>query len=35
MEPFEYISATAPPFPAEINADGWQPGYERSSADDA
>jgi mannose-6-phosphate isomerase-like protein (cupin superfamily) len=30
-EPLEYISATAPPFPAEISGDTWQPGYERSS----
>jgi mannose-6-phosphate isomerase-like protein (cupin superfamily) len=35
IEPLEYISATAPPFPAEISGDTWQPGYERSSADDA
>jgi mannose-6-phosphate isomerase-like protein (cupin superfamily) len=35
IEPLEYISATAPPFPAEISSDTWQPGYERSSADDA
>jgi mannose-6-phosphate isomerase-like protein (cupin superfamily) len=32
-EPLEYISATAPPFPAEIRGDTWQPGYERSSAE--
>jgi signal transduction histidine kinase len=28
-------SATAPPFPAEIRGDTWQPGYERSSAENA
>jgi mannose-6-phosphate isomerase-like protein (cupin superfamily) len=32
-EPLEYISATAPPFPAEISGEAWRPGYERSSAD--
>jgi mannose-6-phosphate isomerase-like protein (cupin superfamily) len=35
VEPLEYISATAPPFPAQISGDAWQPGYERSPADDA
>jgi hypothetical protein len=25
-EPLEYISATAPPFSAEIRGDTWQPG---------
>jgi mannose-6-phosphate isomerase-like protein (cupin superfamily) len=35
IEPLEYISATAPPFPAEISGDTWQPGYERSSGDEA
>jgi putative monooxygenase len=34
-EPLEYISATAPPFPAEIRGDTWQPGYERTSAENA
>jgi oxalate decarboxylase/phosphoglucose isomerase-like protein (cupin superfamily) len=34
-EPLEYISATAPPFPAETRGDTWQPGYERSSAENA
>jgi mannose-6-phosphate isomerase-like protein (cupin superfamily) len=34
-EPLEFISATAPPFPAEIRGDTWQPGYERSSAENA
>lgn len=31
IEPLEYISATAPPFPAEISGDTWQPRYERSA----
>lgn len=34
-EPLEYISATAPPFPAEISGETWQPGYDRIPADDA
>jgi hypothetical protein len=34
-EPLEYSSATAPPFPAEIRGDTSQPGYERSSAENA
>lgn len=34
-EPLEYISATAPPFPAEVSGDKWKPGYDRNSVDDA
>jgi len=29
-EPLEYISATTPPFPADIEGDRWEPGYEPS-----
>lgn len=28
-EPLEYISATAPPFPADIDGDSWRPRYDR------
>jgi mannose-6-phosphate isomerase-like protein (cupin superfamily) len=33
-DPLEYISATTPPFPADIDGDSWQVSYERRAADD-
>jgi mannose-6-phosphate isomerase-like protein (cupin superfamily) len=34
IEPLEYISATTPAFPADIDGDSWQPRYKQRAADD-
>jgi len=34
-EPLEFISATTPPFPAEISGPTWRPLYARDSVNDA
>jgi mannose-6-phosphate isomerase-like protein (cupin superfamily) len=33
-EPLEYVSATAPPFAADIDGDRWEPKYERKGTAD-
>jgi mannose-6-phosphate isomerase-like protein (cupin superfamily) len=33
-EALEYVSATTPPFPADVDADIWQPRYEQTAAED-
>lgn len=32
-EALDYVSATAPPFQADIDGDGWRPRYRRRPAD--